>query len=107
MGSPGQVRNRDARVSLLRQERNLGVFANLNAVLPTVGTPYVLFLCSDDRLKPSAIERLSEIAREFPEADLILPSYHVISPSIRGHRAGPQAAYRRAMSSTTRPLERR
>ncbi|MFN9660700.1 MAG: glycosyltransferase family 2 protein, partial [Cyanobacteriota bacterium] len=38
----------DARIQLVRRPRTLGLFANLNATLAEVESPWLLILCSDD-----------------------------------------------------------
>ncbi len=96
---------RDARVVLERQERNVGLFANLNAALRKVETPYVLLLCTDDRLKPEAIERLLGTAQSLA-ADLVLPSFDAIDSQGRAS-ASSHGEGRRAMTASTRALERR
>jgi hypothetical protein len=93
----------DPRITLLRHERNLGVFGNLNAVLPTIRTSHVLFLCSDDRLKIDAIDRLLRTLLEVPEADLVLPSFDGIDESGALLSSGHDA-HRRAMIDKTRAL---
>jgi glycosyltransferase involved in cell wall biosynthesis len=96
----------DERILLHRQERNVGLFANLNSALSLVGTPFVLLLCSDDRLKPIAIERLLTTIAEFPDADLVLPCFDAIDA---GGKSFPSAQdyVRRAMMASTGALEPR
>ncbi len=68
----------DPRVSHVRRERNIGLFANLNLANTEVRTPWQLILCSDDELKPDAISKLTRSIRDNPDARLILSSYESI-----------------------------
>ena len=45
----------DRRIRLIRREANLGLFANLNALLGEVSTPLVHFFCQDDVMRSDAL----------------------------------------------------
>ena len=68
----------DKRVSSVRREQNIGLFANLNQATLEVKTPWQLILCSDDELKPDAIEKLKIAIYNYPDVKLILSSYESI-----------------------------
>jgi glycosyltransferase involved in cell wall biosynthesis len=68
----------DARIRLVRRPRNLGLFANLNATLAEVTTPWLLILCSDDLLEPEALAVLEGLIARHPACDLVLSSYRSI-----------------------------
>ena len=68
----------DPRVSYARRDKNLGLFANLNHANTEVTTPWQLILCSDDELKPYAIQKLKASIFDNPGARLILSSYESI-----------------------------
>ena len=69
---------KDERIKLKRRSRNLGLFANLNAALEEIKTPWLLLLCSDDCLELDALEKLSNLIECYPECDLVLSSYRSI-----------------------------
>lgn len=68
----------DARIQLVRRPCNLGLFANLNAILAEVDTPWLLILCSDDLLEPEAIAVLEGLIQRHPGCELVLSSYRSI-----------------------------
>ncbi|MEB3242548.1 MAG: glycosyltransferase [Cyanobacteriota bacterium] len=68
----------DPRIDLVRRPRNLGLFANLNATLAEVTTPWLLILCSDDLLEPEAIAVLEGLIHRHPACQLLLSSYRSI-----------------------------
>ena len=68
----------ESRMRLVRRPRNLGLFANLNATLAEVETPWLLILCSDDLLEPEAIAVLEALIRRHPACELVLSSYSSI-----------------------------
>jgi glycosyltransferase involved in cell wall biosynthesis len=68
----------DPRIRLVRRPRNLGLFANLNATLAEVDTPWQLILCSDDLLEPEAIGVLEGLIAQHPDCELVLSSYRSI-----------------------------
>jgi glycosyltransferase involved in cell wall biosynthesis len=61
-----------------RSDRNRGLFANLNAALAEVTTPWVLLLCSDDLLRTNAVADLRRLRREWPTAELMLSTFDSI-----------------------------
>ena len=73
----------DKRVSSVRREQNIGLFANLNQATLEVKTPWQLILCSDDELKPDAIGKLKRAIQGHPDVRIILSSYESID--INGH----------------------
>ena len=68
----------DPRVQVVRHENNLGLFGNLNAVIPEVQTPWQLILCSDDCLEPYALSDLKKSIASYPDSRLALSSYRSI-----------------------------
>lgn len=61
-----------------RSPRNRGLFANLNAALAEVTTPWVLLLCSDDLLHPNAVAELRRLRQAWPAAALMLSTFDSI-----------------------------
>ena len=78
-----QDQTSDPRVHVVRRPQNLGLFANLNAAIYEVKTPWILILCSDDRLEPDSISRLKTAIEFAPTVRLILSSYRSID--VAGH----------------------
>jgi glycosyltransferase involved in cell wall biosynthesis len=68
----------DGRIRLVRRPCNLGLFANLNAALAELDTPWLLILCSDDLLEPEALVVLRGLITAHPACDLVLSSYRSI-----------------------------
>lgn len=58
----------DARVSYVRQERNLGAVANFDFVLRQARAPYFLWVAADDRLHPDFLAENLRVLHEHPEA---------------------------------------
>jgi GT2 family glycosyltransferase len=69
----------DERVQWIRRTHNLGLFANLNLAISESPTDWVLLLCSDDLLLPSAVATLAEARDRWPEAGLILSTFDSIN----------------------------
>lgn len=66
-----RARSRDPRgvIRLIVRERNLGLFANLNAAIAEAREEWVVLLCQDDVLLPDALTRAAAAVRG---ADLVL-----------------------------------
>ena len=69
----------DPRLRWVRRPQNLGLFANLNQALKDTETEWVLLLCSDDLLLPSAVRKLGALRQHWPEAGLILSTFESIN----------------------------
>lgn len=96
-----QLQTDDPRVHVVRRKQNLGLFANLNAAIREINTPWLLILCSDDRLEPEAITHLKTAIASAPEVRLILSSYRSID--INGHlRADVNGAFYDRFAASTR-----
>ena len=63
----------------VRGQKNLGLFANLNRAITESETDWIVLLCSDDELRPNAIQTLEKLQRSWPEAELILSSFESIN----------------------------
>ena len=99
--------NQSLQIEWQKRPRNLGLFANLNQAIRESKTDWVLLLCSDDMLMPSAIGRLVELHREWPRARLILSTYKSIN-SDGSPRPDTSALYHDKLSRRTTliPAER-
>jgi glycosyltransferase involved in cell wall biosynthesis len=60
---------RDARIRLVRNEKNIGLFPNFNRCITLARGEYIRILCNDDRLQPGCLSR----EYEFLDAN---PSLH-------------------------------
>jgi glycosyltransferase involved in cell wall biosynthesis len=69
----------DDRVRWIRREQNIGLFANINSAIKEAFSEWVLLLCSDDLLMPSAVDRIVELRHQWPEAGLILSTFESIN----------------------------
>ena len=69
----------DPRISWVRRPQNLGLFANLNRAITEAKTEWVLVLCSDDLLLPSALHTIEALRQRWPEAGLILSTFDSIN----------------------------
>ena len=69
----------DPRARVLRNERNLGLFANFNRCLDESRGRYVRILCSDDVLEPGTLDDELAVMERHPEMALL---------STRGLRVG-------------------
>ncbi len=63
---------RDPRLSLVRNEHNLGLFGNFNRCLELAEGEYVRLLCSDDRLAPDCLGREVALLDRYPDVGLLL-----------------------------------
>jgi glycosyltransferase involved in cell wall biosynthesis len=59
-------------------QRNIGLFANLNLAIQRSQGSYVLLLCSDDILLQECLELCLKLASENPTAKLLLSAFHSI-----------------------------
>jgi glycosyltransferase involved in cell wall biosynthesis len=66
---------RDLRTTWIRRDRNLGLFANLNAALNDYPWQEVMLLCSDDRLLPHAVAQAKQMRSCWPQVGLIISSH--------------------------------
>jgi glycosyltransferase involved in cell wall biosynthesis len=62
---------RDARIVAFRQEKNIGEYANRNAVIRAAKGKYLLFVDGDDVLFKYTLRNLSEYIAVFPNAQMI------------------------------------
>lgn len=62
---------RDARITVHRNESNIGSRANFRRCLEMASSPLVKFVCGDDMLSPHALERLIEAAGAHPDVNLV------------------------------------
>lgn len=77
----------DERIRLVRQD-NAGVASARNAGMGVASSRYVLFLDSDDRLRPDALQRLGAILDTWPETCVAYGDWVFVDG--RGRRMGPE-----------------
>lgn len=80
----------DPRARVLRNERNVGLFANFNRCLDEARGEFVRILCSDDVLEPGTLDE--ELATMTSHPDLALLSTRGLRVSPEGAVLGVQAA---------------
>ena len=59
------------KVRLFRNDRDLGIVGNFNACLMHAQGEYIKFLCADDLLLPSCLERMAAVLDEHADAALV------------------------------------
>lgn len=72
-GSPEMVRERFGWVSLIACEENVGYGTAVNMVAERTQTPWIAAANEDIEVRPGAIERLLEAARDHPDVALLAP----------------------------------
>jgi len=82
----------DSRVKWIRRAKNLGLFDNLNKAIVEAETEWLLLLCSDDTLIPSALRRCGEMRELWPESRLFLSSFISVN-SDGSERASDSASH--------------
>ena len=80
---------RDARVRLVRNGRNVGLFGNFNRCIDLASGEYLRFLCSDDALTSGCLRREIEAMDASPSAVLLSSQARRITP--RGDVLGRHA----------------
>jgi glycosyltransferase involved in cell wall biosynthesis len=91
---------RDPRVRFQRNERNLGMSANFNALAQAAGGEFLVAIGDDDRLLPEFVSRLVEVMR--PELGVAFSNHYLIDAD--GKRLEPESrAYTRHYGRNTIP----
>ena len=67
----------DPRVRVHRHERNKGLGGSRNTGFSLAETEFVVTLDADDKLTPTALEKLSKAALEDPDLDLVFGDYQL------------------------------
>jgi len=68
----------DARVTVRRNEKNLGLGNSVLAALETIDTPYVALLNSDDLFHPDRLRRCREVLEQNPHVQLVTTGIELI-----------------------------
>src|SRR6266550_6181482 len=63
---------RYSHVHFIRKERNCGLIANINEILPRIQTTHALFLAADDFLFPGYFARAHAVLSKHPSAGVCL-----------------------------------
>lgn len=69
---------RDPRVRVVVNDRNLGLFGNFNRCLELARGAYVCVLCSDDRVRPGFLEEASRVMDANPDCGLLTTPAQII-----------------------------
>ena len=80
----------DTRISWVKRPRNLGLFENLNKAIEEATNEWILLLCSDDILLPSAVGEIQRCIHHWPQSRLILSTFESIDAS--GQKRPPDSA---------------
>ena len=67
------------KIKWIQRPFNLGLFKNLNQAIQESSTDWILLLCSDDKLEPSAITSLQQLRQKWGGASLILSTFESIN----------------------------
>ena len=62
----------DRRLRVVRQERNIGLIPNLNALLELARGKFVVFVPDDDRIEPWMLERCVTLAKSEPQISIVV-----------------------------------
>jgi len=76
----GDYVRRYSHVHLIRKERNRGMIANINEILPQIQATHALFLAADDYLYPGYFARAHALLSKHPNAGVCLPDLVNVSP---------------------------
>jgi glycosyltransferase involved in cell wall biosynthesis len=90
----------DPRINWIQRPLNLGLFANLNQAIRDAETDWVLLLCSDDLLLPSALSTIQELQKDWPKSNLII-STHLSIDGKGDNRAGDSAWHHDQVTRST------
>jgi glycosyltransferase involved in cell wall biosynthesis len=59
----------DPRITVIRRDRNLGLYGTLAAAVPEVDAEWIAIVMQDDVLKPAYLTEMRRLAATFPDAD--------------------------------------
>lgn len=62
----------DPRLRVLRQQRNLGLLPNFNALLEQARGEFIIFVPDDDRIVPSMLERCIVLVKSAPQIPVVV-----------------------------------
>ena len=66
--------NKDRRIKIIKNEFNLGQFANRNKAIGLAKGEYIKFLDSDDKIMPNGLEIMVKSMLAFPDAGIGVPA---------------------------------
>jgi glycosyltransferase involved in cell wall biosynthesis len=77
--APGEwARSLDARVTYIRNEENLRPSRNYNKCVSLARGEFVTIMGCDDVMLPNYVARVTELTRQFPDADVLQPGVSII-----------------------------
>ena len=68
----------DPRITVVRNDRNLGLYGTLAATLPRVNTDWIAILMQDDRLRPEYLAQMAGLREAYPDVDGFWCQEHLI-----------------------------
>lgn len=86
-----ELAQKDARVKLYKNEKNLGMSGNWNCCLEKCQGEYIKLVCADDVLHKNAIEKEADVLNRYPEVNLVESDTELVD--INGKRTGAFKRY--------------
>jgi glycosyltransferase involved in cell wall biosynthesis len=66
------------KIKVLKNSRNLGLFANLNQAIKQANGSYIVLLCSDDFLLPHCLNTSVKLMTDYDDVNLILTAFNTV-----------------------------
>ncbi len=76
-------RRRDGRIVYHCNEANIGLVGNLNRCLELATGEYIKFLCADDLLLPTCLERMVEVLDRNPDVSLVTAARRMVTGTLK------------------------
>lgn len=74
-----QAAAKDSRIRLIRQEKNIGGFANMKYVRSQARGEYFMWACADDFWEPGFIRRMLQELKENPDAGVVMSAFQNVN----------------------------
>lgn len=68
-----------SQIKVIYNDKNIGLFANLNQAIKSSSGAYIVLLCSDDFLLPHCLETSIKLMTSNSDVDLILTAFNMIN----------------------------
>lgn len=75
------------RLSYYRNEKNIGMFGNMNRCLLLPKSEWVVILHDDDMLAPDYLEKVTKVIEKITDADMISPRHDILAFNEKGDYA--------------------
>lgn len=97
----------DARFTVVRSERNLGVSGSFDRAIELAEAPFVCIMGGDDIMLPGYLRRVRALLERHPDADIVQPGVRVIDDSGAVQRPLADRVKALGMPRGARPLHLR